>query len=146
MRINIKMKDCAFTIDRAHRRVICVIKISKSIAFDYLNNIESMLSMTIPDEVASRMYLPPSIVGIATCAEEDEWDEEIGKRVAYNKAKLNFVSKLYFAFNVYFSFANKTLGELAATCDILGSRMSANIIRSQQKVEEMIEQKNNDRA
>ena len=29
MRINIKMKDCAFTIDRAHRRVICVIKISR---------------------------------------------------------------------------------------------------------------------
>lgn len=92
-KFNIHPKDCRYIINEDKRKIICIIddtenlfinfadknfKIPYYCTDDYFNKEKSMYS---------KLLMPKRFWGIATCDENDIWNEEIGKKLAFSKAK-----------------------------------------------------------
>lgn len=87
----IKMSDCKFYVNEEERIVICVIPKTKYILSDFIEdnfqyndiNFDYGISTVFMSELA----MPSSFTGKAVCSPEDKWDEELGRLIAFSRAK-----------------------------------------------------------
>ncbi len=102
-------KRCKFYVNKDKRTVVCVIPNTRSDFMDYIG------SMGRDNQDFSWLYyamykwsypMPHSFHGKAVCSEEDEWNEELGKKIAYSRARDKY----------YKSFFNKA-STLIKDCD-----------------------------
>ena len=84
-KINIRPQDCKFFVYEEKRKVVCLIDGTEWRLLNFLRNYTTNVYADDDDVALSRSY-----VGVATCAPEDEWNEEFGKRLAFHKAKMKF--------------------------------------------------------
>jgi hypothetical protein len=86
-------EDCRYIVNEDKRKVICIIEDTDRIFINFANN-----NFKIPydctdtyfgdkNNLFPKLLMPKRFWGIATCSEDDEWDEETGKKVAFSKAK-----------------------------------------------------------
>lgn len=93
----VKKSDCKFYINKEARVIVCVIPNTTYLLDDFLYSVHGIpsIAFTPLDDMLEDWYrLPKSFSGKAVCAEEDEWDEELGKNLAYYRAR----EKLYNSF------------------------------------------------
>lgn len=91
----IKMKDCRFYVDEAARTVVCVIPNTKDMLIDFIEDhfrwddidIYDALNSWNSNKFFKQLMMPYSFMGKAVCAPEDEWNEELGRKIAFSKAK-----------------------------------------------------------
>lgn len=88
---NVSMKDATFYINEKKRTVTCVIDHTHSRFVDF---VEEMIPYSSPSWLFNyrdqkKLEMPNKFVGIATCGENDEFSEEIGKKIAFSRAKDN---------------------------------------------------------
>lgn len=119
MRINIKKSDCFFRVDESARKVVCVYTVDPDLIVDYIDDFNQSIGRPTFIPMSDKMYLPPHIVGIATCAEDDVWDEEIGKNVAYLKMKKKLIGAFLVGIAEYMNFHEEALDKLVASCNTL---------------------------
>ena len=87
----IKMSDCKFYVNKEERVVVCVIPRTKYMVDDFIkehfkwNDID--IQFAVDMDLLNKLYMPSSFMGKAVCAEEDEWDEELGRMIAFSRAK-----------------------------------------------------------
>lgn len=74
--------DISYKIDKENRIVICTIRNCKDIAINRITKYVWSYPGTWDEYFIRDRY-----VGVARCAEEDEWDEEYGKQLALLRAK-----------------------------------------------------------
>ena len=134
----IKMSDCEFYVDEEKRTVVCKITDTSHMVHDFLREnccfSDVKISGTITYRLWSETVMPYSFIGKAVCAPEDEWDEEIGKMIAFARAK----EKCYTSF---FKRANKIIWaintRLEQTIDIFnafGTKLSENKATLEEKI------------
>lgn len=73
-------KECEYIISKERRQVICVMNGTKYGFTSFINQL---------DQCGNDLFkyvMPSTFIGVATCAPEDEWDEQLGKDIAYAKA------------------------------------------------------------
>ena len=101
MKVGVSKKNCKFYVSKDARTVVCVIPdTSRSfVKFidPFITNGDFEVSYPSPSK---DYYLPSSIVAKAKCAPEDEWDEEYGRELAYQRAKEKF-------YRYFFRYADK---------------------------------------
>ena len=68
--------------------------------------------------------LPDQFVGTAHCSENDVWNPEIGKRVAYDKARAKLDRSLFKRLQHYVDEQEKTLDEAVFRINALGHKLS----------------------
>ena len=68
--------------------------------------------------------LPNQFVGVAHCAENDVWNPEIGKRVAYDKARAKLDRSLFKRLQHYVDEQEKSLDEVVFRINALGRKLS----------------------
>jgi hypothetical protein len=148
MKTNISMNDVKFYIQPEKRKIICVIKNTEQIAADFLRK-NSRIDPYCDDsylwnnDMGRRNYLwdkllmPDSFTGIATCAPEDEWDEETGKRIAFHKAKYKLNKSMFKRFNLYVNTIDKWLSEAVEIVNDFGEKLSVNTDKRQRRIDEM---------
>ncbi len=126
MEINIKMDKCKFFVDEEKRTVVCVIENTRDLVLDFFNlkNVfwqdspTNLVNIYVNYRLEHRLRLPERFVGKTVCADEDEWNEEVGRLIAFNRAKhkLNtsffkraqeFVTEVDIAFNNMISNVNE---------------------------------------
>ena len=84
----IKMSDCRFYVNEAEHVVVCVIPHTRRMVDDFIrehfsfNDVDFWYALDV-----DKVRMPDSFMGKAVCAPEDEWDEELGKMIAFSKAK-----------------------------------------------------------
>lgn len=134
-RVNIKPTDCKFIINREKNKVVCI----------YEGCEEKLWNMLCHMGIANYCYiykddslLPNRFVGIATCSETDEWNEELGKRIAFLRMRKKFYTAF---FNVAKKFVGKIDDMLARAVDefnAFGERVEYNINRESARIKEQI--------
>lgn len=84
----VKMSDCRFYINEEKRTVVCVIPNTRDMVFDFIVDhfYDGHITFFYGKKTDSLM-MPNSFTGKAVCAQEDEWDEETGKLIAFYRAK-----------------------------------------------------------
>ena len=102
LKINPNSNQCQYIIDKDKRKIICVIKNTKSLVYRF---IDGLGYDPIDYYWISDLIMPSTFSGVATCSPYDEWDEELGKRLAFARAK-------YKVDRSFFKRANKLINEL----------------------------------
>ena len=146
----IKMSDCKFYVNEAERTVICVIprRIKRG---DYFTDTEDMLIDFINDnfnfadvDISDAVWLhretyrmPKSFMGKAVCAKEDEWDEELGKMIAFSRAKDKCYRSFFKRANVLVNTIDRRLNDMMTMLNEMGDKLND----KREKLEHMIEER-----
>lgn len=146
----IKMSDCKFYVNEAERTVICVIprRIKRG---DYFTDTEDMLIDFINDnfnfadvDISDAVWLhreayrmPKSFMGKAVCAKDDEWDEELGKMIAFSRAKDKCYRSFFKRANVLVNTIDRRLNDMMTMLNEMGDKLND----KREKLEHMIEER-----
>ena len=148
----IKMSDCKFYVNEAERTVICVIpkRITRG---DYYTDTEDMLMDFITDNfnfadvdigeaifMSRKLYrMPKSFMGKAVCAKDDEWDEELGKMIAFSRAKDKCYRSFFKRANVLVNTIDRRLNDMITMFNDFGLKLENNREMLQAKIDHQLD-------
>ena len=93
----IKMSNCKFYVNEEERTIVCVIPYTRGMlsAFIYENFRWPDLDLEygINSQLDDQLKMPSSFMGKAVCAPEDEWNEELGKKIAASRCNEKIAKK-----------------------------------------------------
>lgn len=130
-KFNIHPEDCRYIVNVDKRKVICIIDDTERLFIDFANkNFEIPYDCTDTyfgnkRNMRSKLLMPKRFWGVATCDENDLWDERIGKKLAFSKAKdkLNksFVKRANIYVHTFDKYLDHAVEMLAGVCDKLNA-------------------------
>lgn len=77
-----------YFVSEEKRTVVCVIDEVDDVLWDFCDEFGGQLSTD--GKVNSHKWLEPRYVGKAVCSPDDEWDESLGRLIAYRRAREKF--------------------------------------------------------
>lgn len=125
MKINIKPDVCRYIVNKDQRKVVCIIDNTSNLVRQFIGWPFS-LRMPIPSRVMDKITMPNRFVGIATCAPEDEWDEEVGKALAFSRAKYKLNVSFFKRANYMMNEIDNELSEMLDSFNSYGERLEKN--------------------
>lgn len=124
MGIGVNKKNCRFYVDEAARVVVCVIPDTRSTFISFLeeNLYQNEIMLPLPNY---RDYdFPSSISAKAKCAPEDEWDEEFGRELAYQRAKEKYYRYFFNLADKYFAYIEKQVSRCSELFNGIQARLN----------------------
>jgi len=122
MNFSINKKNCKFYVDKENKKVVCVIPKTDLMAVKFIEATSNIHIYHLNDNIADKLVMPRQFTGIATCHEEDVFDEEMGKLIAYNKARHKLNCSLFKRLNIYASFLDNKLNDFIDNCNNYGEK------------------------
>lgn len=136
MKIHVNPEDCKFIVKPEDRKVICIYYTDSSLIPKYMfYNFESICNWDVIDEIKE---MNSYYSGIASCAPEDEWDEALGRKIAFCKMKKKFYAAFFKRINKYFEYMDKALDKAAMQCNQMGNKWEMEIADLEAKIEEKL--------
>jgi len=86
------------------------------------------------DATINKLMLPARFVGIATCSEEDEFNEDIGREIAFNKAKFKLNTSFFKRADWFTNELDKEIGEFVQSVNNFGAALTAGAERREEKI------------
>ena len=144
MEINIKMDKCRFFVDEEKRTVVCVIE-------DTCNLVRNFFDLNYWwDESSSRqvkfepygklskfMFLPDRFVGKAVCAPEDEWNEEVGRLIAFDRAKEKLATSFFKRAQEYVTEIDTAFNDMVTRVNEYGARLEDGMKKRRQHIKRL---------
>ena len=126
----IKMSDCRFYVNEEERTVVCVIPDTRKMVLNFIKDHFSFKDVNLYEAIniwGSKWYgklkLPASFMGKAVCAEEDEWNEETGRLIAFSRAKDKCYKSFFKRANMFVQTIDKRLGEMITVFNDFGLKL-----------------------
>ena len=116
--INIRPRDCRYIINKEKRKVVCIIDNTQF-------KLRNFLFSHLPYGIYPELELSPRYIGIATCAKEDEWNENLGKRIAFHKAKVKFDTSFFKRANSFIQDQDDKLNRMIDSLNAYGAKAAA---------------------
>lgn len=139
MKVKIKQSDCKFYVNKENRVVVCVISNTRHMVSDFLDDILfDDISFDISYSFYRKLEMPDTFIGKAVCAAEDEWDEELGKKIAYSRAKEKLYTSFFKRATLYAQTIDRRLEELVDRCNALGDAVTDNKNRFDSEIAEYL--------
>lgn len=91
------------------------------------------------DKDYDQFLMPRSFVGVAQLGENDIWDEELGKQIAYQRAKQKRDASFFKRANMAVRLYERELDKLCNLFDAYGKRLSNNNEYREKKIAEKIQ-------
>ena len=130
----IKPENCKFIIKEKDRKVICIMNDTQAMFINYAEqycpigcycDYQVVTNKTLSD----KLTMPNQFIGIATCSPNDEWDEQIGRTIAFSRLKDKIIASFFRRANTYFQVVDKWLDIFANQVNGLGIRLENNTVR-----------------
>jgi len=136
MKIHIGKEDCKFYINKEKKVTVCVINIVNNrhiqfAAHDFLAELEYD-GIKIWPQIKSKLLT--SYVGIAKCSPQDEWNEEIGRKIAFARAKIAFYKDFFRAFREYIIRINDAARRADEVYTIIFDKIYSNVEKIVDKI------------
>ena len=111
MRIKITPEDecCQYIVDKEKRKVVCVIHDTKRLCYDFVADFDGDLSYVANWEL---LQMPNQFSGVATCAEGDEWNEQLGRDIAFARAKYKLDRSFFRRANNFINMLDKRIDRM----------------------------------
>ena len=122
MNFSVNKKNCKFYVDKEKKKVVCVIPKTEFMAFRFVEANYNENVIYLDEKVSDMLIMPRQFTGIATCHEEDVFDEEMGKLIAYNKARHKLNCSLFKRLNIYSNYLDKKLNDFIDNCNNYGEK------------------------
>lgn len=142
--LDFDQSDCDFIVKEEERKVICLVNRTSNLFFNYMTSklpadlVSHYMRCGISQTLTNQLVMPNSFVGIATCNEEDEWNEETGRLIAFKRAKEKVVNSFFKRVNIYVAYQRDTLNAFVNHFTIESARAQADITHRNEYVESKI--------
>lgn len=127
-----------FIIDKENRRIICVLENTKHDFLIFLAKHSPSLAHISRDQ-SSKFLLPNRFIGRAVCSIEDEWNEEIGKSLAYKRAYYKFNKSFFKRASTFFNTWDKKLELFLDSINTYGEKISKKIDKREAWMQKILE-------
>lgn len=142
----VKMKDCRFYVDETARTVVCVIPNTKDMLIDFIEdhfrwddiNIYDALNSWNTNKFFKQLKMPHSFMGKAVCAPEDEWNEELGRKIAFSRAKDKCYKSFFKRANTLAQVIDRRLGDMIEMFNDFGLKLENKRQALQDQIDEVI--------
>ena len=138
--MNIKKVNCRFYVDEEKKVVVCVIPNTRHTVHDFLSDLPQFgfwgIFCLVRDNKVIKM--PNSFIGKAVCSEQDEFDVEKGKKLAYLRAKDKFYRSFFKRLNAVVNLIDKNLQDLVTTGSALGVTITENMQKLKDEVADVL--------
>lgn len=141
MEINIKMEDCKFFVDEEQRTIVCVIEDTYHIVHDFfsigysdVSNKNTPVFFEVNDALWTRLRMPNRFIGKAVCAPEDDWNEEVGRLIAFDRAKMKLNTSFFKRAQMFVDAVDVAFGEMVGRVNEYGMRLSNGAERREQRI------------
>lgn len=137
----IKMSDCRFYVNEAERVVVCVIPYTRSMVSDFIQQHFSFGDVDFwyaLDDV-DKVRMPDSFIGKAVCSPDDEWNEELGKMIAFSKAKDKCYKSFFKRANTFVQMVDRRLGDMIDSFNDFGMKLENKREALQNQIDEKME-------
>lgn len=140
--LNITPEDCRFIVKPEERMVICLIEGTSTLFLNFAKK-----NLKIPyncadcrksSDLTPRLFMPKYFKGVAICSPNDEWDEEIGKLIAYSRAKDSLNQSFFKRANLYIHTFDRYLGDASDFLNHIGDKLMATTNRRHAKIAELV--------
>lgn len=125
----IKMSDCRFYVNKDERTIVCVIPNTKymleDFAKDHFKWNDFDFDFGIDYGYMKSLYLPESFMGKAVCAEGDEWNEELGRMIAFSRAKDKCYKSFFKRANKLVQTVDRRLGDMITMFNDFGLKLES---------------------
>lgn len=143
MKLNINSKDCKYIVNKDKRKVVCIIENTSGMFIDFMSkNFKVFFSDNGPFwgsmKFDKQLRMPHRFVGVATCSDEDEWNEETGRLIAYSRAKDNLNKSFFKRANLYVNTIDNEVERATEVLNILGQKLTTNTARRHEKISALI--------
>ena len=135
-KIKILQKDAKFIVKEEERKVVCLIEGTRFLAEEYIEKNTNLPSIWYDSQV---LDLPNRFVGIATCAPDDKWNEELGKKIAFHKAKEKFCVSLFKHLNEFINLYDNYINDAVTKINIYGEKLGRVSDREKEYIEKLID-------
>ena len=138
MKINVKptSKNVRFIVQPERRKVVCIISDTKRYLEDFIDLWNS--GWNVPWKVEDILRMPDRFVGVATCDENDEWNEEIGKAIAFSRAKYKLHNSFFKRANTFVNECDRALTKLINSLNDYGEQLSMNANKREKWITEKV--------
>ena len=136
----IKMSDCKFYVNEKERVVVCVIPNTESMLINFVNDNFSFSNFNVGNAIwyeYAPYKMPHSFIGKAVCSADDEWDEELGRMIAFSRAKDKCYKSFFKRANTLVNMIDRRLNQMITMLNDMGGKLSD----KREKLENMIEEK-----
>lgn len=148
----IKMSDCRFYVNEAERTVVCVIpqfveegswrKFTSDMVTDFIEDNfqfpEIDFYYSLEAKLKDELEMPSTFMGKAVCSPEDEWNEEVGKMIAFSRAKDKCYKSFFKRANRFVQAIDRRLGDMIEKFNDFGMKLEDKRIGLEQKINEKI--------
>ena len=125
----IKMSDCKFYVDEDARIVVCVIPNTNDMLIDFVREHfrwdDVDMDYAIDYHFEPKLQMPRSFMGKAVCAAEDEWNEELGRKIAFSRAKDKCYKSFFKRANLLVQTYDRRLGDMIEAFNDFGLKLDA---------------------
>ena len=87
MKHSIKREDVKYFVNEEKRTVVAVLEGTECLFTDFMYENDGPLPCRDYYELDDRYSLPNRFLGIAKCSVNDEWNEQLGKLIAFDRLK-----------------------------------------------------------
>ena len=146
MKLNISSKDCKYIVDKNKKKIVCIINDTEYLFLNFVYSNFDIMVQDIGDtdfyirknSFSKKFKMPKRFVGVATCSETDEWNEDTGKLIAYSRAKDNLNKSFFKRANLYVNTIDKEIDRATETLNILGQKLTNNTARRHEKIASLV--------
>lgn len=127
-----------YIVDKEHRKIICLLTNTEDTLWNFVHKYNGNVIYGMPLNKQKALTMPSYFRGVATCAEGDEWDEELGKKIAYARARYKFDTSFFNHANQMVNYLDRSIDELSSALNRYGARISSNCERRDGQLKERI--------
>lgn len=138
MKLKIDPKNCKYIVNKEKRKVICIINHTEELFFDFLDYPFRDSLWPQKKNFNTKLMMPKSFVGVATCSPEDEWDEELGKLIAFYKAKQKFGISFFKRANLFINELDNELNKYIDRFNDYANRLDSNMNHLEERIDELM--------
>lgn len=138
MKINVKptSENVRFIVQPERRKVVCIISNTKYYLGDFVDLWGN--DWCAPNRIEDILRMPDRFVGVATCDENDEWNEEVGKAIAFSRAKYKLHNSFFKRANTFVNECDRALSKLITSLNDYGEQLSANAEKREKWITEKV--------
>lgn len=139
----IKMSDCRFYVLEDERIVVCVIPNTRDLVVDFIIEHFQWKDCNLYDAISWRFEeyrMPRSFMGKAICSKEDEWNEEVGKLIAFSRAKDKCYKSFFKRANAFIQKVDTRLGDAIELFNNFGAKLEYKREALKERIEELCPQ------